>query len=129
MLIQEFVRFALHVSPPDRPGGRGEPWTEDEVSAAVRDYFDMLHAELDGRPYVKAEHFRALGKQLNGRTKGAIEQKHMNISAILQELGYPSIDGYKPLKNYQQILKAAVEDRIRQSAWLPRADGRRRGTR
>jgi hypothetical protein len=129
VLIQEFVRFAPHVSPADRPGGRGEPWSESEVTATVQDYFDMLHAELDGRPYVKAEHFRALGKQLNGRTKGAIEQKHMNISAILQELGYPFINGYRPFRNYQQLLKTAVEDRIRQSAWLPRADIRPSGSR
>ena len=129
MLIQRAIQFALYALPVDRGGGRGEPWNDDEVLATVRDYFDMLRLELDGRPYVKAEHSRELARVLNGRTKGAIEQKHMNISAILQELGYPYINGYKPLKNYQQLLKQTVEEQIRLLPWLPRADVRRTGSR
>ena len=129
MLIQPFTAFSVYVSPTERSGGRGEPWSDDEIAATVTDYFDMLRAELEGRPYVKAEHFRALGKQLNGRTKGAIEQKHMNISAILQELGRPFISGYKPLKNYQHALRNAVEQQAKSTAWLPYVDTRRTGAR
>lgn len=121
--------FALYVSPPDRAGGRGQPWSDDEVAATVDDYFEMLRAELDGRPYVKAEHSRALMQRLDGRTKAAIEQKHMNISAILRELGHPFINGYKPLPNYQALLRQAVEARVKQSAWLPATDAARRPSR
>jgi hypothetical protein len=124
VLIQRFTAFSVYVSPPERPGGRGQPWSDDEIAATVDDYFEMLRAELEGRPYVKAEHFRAIGKRLNGRTKGAIEQKHMNISAILQELGRPFINGYKPLKNYQQALKLAVESQVTRAPWLPQTDVR-----
>lgn len=52
-----------------------------------------------------------LGK-LNGRSEGAIERKHQNISAILLENGWPYINGYKPLGNYQGMLREIVETRL-----------------
>ena len=89
-----------------------EDWSREEVEAAVADYFDMLGMELRGRPYNKAEHNRQLQTFLRNRPRGSIERKHQNISAILIELGYPYIDGYKPLGNYQQLLRSVVEDRL-----------------
>jgi len=88
-------------------------WTTEEVEAAVADYFDMLAKELRGEPFNKAEHNRRL-RQLfqDRRPKGSIERKHQNISAILIELGFPYINGYKPLGNYQQLLRAVVENRL-----------------
>ena len=60
----------------------------------------MLAMELRDEPFNKAEHNRNLQKFLNNRTKGAVELKHQNISAVLIELGYPYIDGYKPRYNF-----------------------------
>lgn len=87
-------------------------WSREEVEAAVTDYFNMLAKELRGEPFNKAEHNRALQQMLKNRTRGSIERKHQNISAILIELGYPYIDGYKPLGNYQDLLRSVVEDRL-----------------
>jgi hypothetical protein len=89
-----------------------EPWSRQEVEAAVADYFVMLGKELRGEPYNKAEHNRWLQRLLVDRNRGAIERKHQNISAILIELGYPYIDGYKPLGNYQALLGVIVEERL-----------------
>ena len=72
----------------------------------------MLTKELLGKSFNKAEHNRGLQKLLRDRPRGSIERKHQNISAILIELGYPYIDGYKPLGNYQQLLRAVVEDQL-----------------
>ena len=44
-----------------------------------------------------------------GRSKKSIEFKHMNISAVMDALGLPYIDGYKPLGHYQEALFEAVE--------------------
>ena len=33
---------------------------------------------------------------LDGRSKGSIEFKHQNVSAVLVDMGLPYIDGYKP---------------------------------
>ena len=84
------------------------PWSRLEVELTVADYFDMLDCELRGQKYSKAEHRRQLLNLLNHRPNGAVEFKHQNISAILLELGLPYIDGYKPLRNYQDLLKSVV---------------------
>ena len=83
-----------------------------EVEATVADYFEMLDKELRGLEYNKAEHRRHLTKLLRNRSHGAIERKHQNISAVLIELGFPYIAGYKPLKNYQQLLYDVAESRL-----------------
>jgi hypothetical protein len=72
----------------------------------------MLSEELAGRPYVKAEYRRALLRQLDGRTEAAVEQKHRNISAVLDERGMPHIRGYKPLGHYQQLLLEVVLEKV-----------------
>lgn len=78
----------------------------------------MLSAELGGQSYSKAEHRRNLVPLLRGRTEGAIERKHGNISAVLIELGFPYIEGYKPFINYQQLLFDVVASRLGASANL-----------
>lgn len=72
----------------------------------------MLRLDLAGQPYNKAAHNRALLRLLNDRTRGAVELKHQNISAILLEQGLAYIPGYKPLDNYQQLLADVVLDQI-----------------
>ncbi|MBE0545096.1 MAG: DUF3883 domain-containing protein [Verrucomicrobia bacterium] len=93
-------------------------WSHEEVEATVSDYFEMLAMELRGEPLNKAEHNRNLQRLPAKRTKGAIEKKHQNISAVLIELGYPYIDGYKPLRNYQELLCDVVEERLLGAAGL-----------
>ncbi|MDD5398058.1 MAG: DUF3883 domain-containing protein [Dehalococcoidia bacterium] len=90
----------------------GDDWSREEVEATAADYFCMLDKELKGLKYNKTEHRRHLSGLLNVRSEGAIERKHQNISAILIKLGFPYIDGYKPLRNYQQILYDAVSSRL-----------------
>src|SRR5690242_12814674 len=87
-------------------------WSRFEVEAVIADYFAMLAAELMGEPYNKTEHRRQLSLLLNNRSDGSIERKHQNISAIMIELGYPYIAGYKPLGNYQKLLAEVVTERV-----------------
>lgn len=91
-------------------------WSQQEVEAVIADYFAMLSLELRREQYSKAEHRRNLNQLLNGRSDGAIERKHQNISAILIELGCPYISGYKPLGNYQALLYTAVAERLSSDA-------------
>ncbi len=87
----------------------GKNWTENEVRLIVADYFDMLEADVMGRPYKKSDHRKALALQLPGRSEGSIEFKHQNLSSVLVELGLPYIEGYKPRSNYQALLATEVE--------------------
>jgi hypothetical protein len=84
-----------------------EAWSRDEVEAAVADYFQMLQWELSGIAYNKADQNERL-RALVHRSRGSIEFKHANISAILTLYGYPYIDGYKPRGNFQALLEQAV---------------------
>jgi hypothetical protein len=90
------------------PAKTGTDWQDGELDLILADYFAMLTDELAGRPYVKAHHRASLMAQL-GRTDGSVEFKHMNVSAVLGELGYPTIAGYRPRSNYQDAIIAAVE--------------------
>lgn len=87
----------------------GEDWSEAEVEATVIDYFEMLSAEAAGLPFNKSEHNQALRKLLSGRSKSSVELKHQNISAVLDTLGLPYINGYKPRGNSQLLLRKSVQ--------------------
>jgi hypothetical protein len=89
-----------------------EDWSQEEVAATVADYFDMLGSELRTEAYNKKDHNRRLQNLLHNRSAGAIEFKHANISAVLLDLGFPYIDGYKPRANYQQLLMDEVVSRL-----------------
>ena len=82
----------------------------------------MLASELQGEGFNKAAHNRSLRDRLDGRTRGAVERKHQNISAVLIELGFPYISGYKPLSNVQQMLRDVVREHLPSLEHLVKAD-------
>ncbi len=83
-------------------------WSRNEVEATVASYLAMLQAELAGTAYNKAEHRRNLFPLLDDRSEQSIEFKYANISAVLIEIGFPFISGYKPRFNYQKLLLEVV---------------------
>lgn len=87
-------------------------WRREEVEAAVQDYLNMLALERSGKPYNKKEHNRLLRKHLDARSHGSVEFKHQNISAVLDGMGFPYIDGYKPRPNVQALLRKVVGERV-----------------
>lgn len=89
----------------------GTDWSEGELDLIVADYFRMLQAELAGENYSKAEHRGSL-LALIKRSKGSVEFKHQNISAVLQDLSLPWITGYKPRSNYQGALLRTIERQL-----------------
>lgn len=95
-----------------------EAWNDAEIDLIVADYFAMLSTDLAGVPYNKAEHNRALRAQIQ-RSRGSIEFKHQNISAVMLGLGQPRIEGYKPAANFQNALVDGVLRWLAQQAdWL-----------
>jgi len=83
-------------------------WSREEVEATVGDYFAMLRDELAGLSINKSERNLRLRSLLQDRSKGSVEFKHANISAVLTLHGYPYIDGYKPRFNFQALLEQVV---------------------
>lgn len=95
----------------------GSAWSDAENDIIVADYFAMLVQEMAGKAAVKAHHNRGL-VELTGRSRGSIERKHMNISAVLERLGLPRIRGYGPNVNFQNSLIAAIERYLSFSPWM-----------
>ena len=87
-------------------------WSRAEVEAIVEDYLSMLASELAGTPYNKTAHRQVLKPLLQGRSDASIEFKHANISAALLDAGFPYINGYKPLANYQSLLAEVIAERL-----------------
>lgn len=81
----------------------------------------MLQLELAGKKFIKAEHNRILRQRLS-RTKGSIEYKHRNISAVMEMLGLPSIRGYMPAVNYQARLFEIIEEQLAGNRLLSLSD-------
>ncbi|WP_316196944.1 DUF3883 domain-containing protein [Bradyrhizobium sp. SZCCHNS3053] len=95
-------------------------WTDEQNDAIVADYFAMLADDVAGRPYNKAERNRAV-QASTGRTRGSIEYKNRNISAVLKGLGEEWIAGYRPAFNFQSSLEVAVARWLdRNPEWLAR---------
>ena len=84
------------------------PWTESEVRACIKAYFDMLSAQDAGRKRKKKDVYRALVCVHPARTEKAWEAKCQNISAVLYEENQPYLDGLAPRFNYQSLLRALV---------------------
>jgi hypothetical protein len=90
-----------------------DDWTLQENEAIVADYLSMMMAVLRGEPLNKAEHNRELRRAfLPNRSKGAVEFKHQNISAVLVDLGYDYLDGYRPAANAQGSLREVVAQHL-----------------
>ena len=87
-------------------------WSRIEVEATVRDYLNMLTLELRGEPFNKAARNRELRARLDGRSHGAVERKHQNVSAVLISLGCPYVNGYKPLGHAQDMLRDVVREHL-----------------
>lgn len=71
----------------------GQDWSREEAEVTVEDYFQMLRLEAIGQVFNKAEHNEQLRRRRHARSKGSIELKHQNISAVLDQLGLPYIRG------------------------------------
>lgn len=93
-------------------------WSREEVEATVADYLQMLTMDLAGQAYSKSQHRRQLMQKLNGRSESSIEFKHGNVSAVLNELGFPYISGYQPRGNYQRLLIEVVSKQVALSPLL-----------
>lgn len=90
----------------------GEDWSRFEVEACVADYLHMLALQLNGQRFNKSQRIHALMQRLDGRSKASIEYKFRNVSAVMQQLGWPTVNGYKALENFQLLLLEVVESQL-----------------
>ncbi|MGY1408137.1 DUF3883 domain-containing protein [Luteimonas sp. A611] len=91
----------------------GEDWSRLEVEACVAEYLQMLELELNGQQFNKSARIQSLMQKLDGRSKASVEYKFRNVSAVMQELQWPTVSGYKALANYQLLLLEVIEAQLR----------------
>lgn len=83
-----------------------DAWSDAELTAALKAYLQMLHAELQGIAFNKAAVNRGLrAGPLSNRSRGSVELRMHNISALLYELKMPYIAGYLPRSNIGSSIK------------------------
>jgi len=91
-----------------------EDWTEAEVVASVNTYVEMLNRWKAGETFSKASYnnrLRAGG--LAKRSKGSIEYRMQNISAVLDGMGIPWLPGYKPARNVGPKVEKQIKNLLK----------------
>ncbi|MGM0385468.1 MAG: DUF3883 domain-containing protein [Actinomycetota bacterium] len=86
-------------------------WDQTEIDATVDAYFRLLKAELAESPLKKSVENERVRQTVN-RSKGAVEYKFQNVSAVMRDLHLYWVEGYKPAKNYQGALRDAVVNHL-----------------
>lgn len=89
----------------------GDSWSAMENEVIVAAYLDMLDRELRDEPFVKTRVNEEVQRQI-GRSRGSIEYKFQNVSAVLIELSHPYVRGYKAASNFQVSLRDAVVEQL-----------------
>ena len=101
-------RDSSKTSQPKSTGVDGSPWSDDELRASIEAYARMLRAEARGAALRKTDVVAELIRA-SGQTKGSIEMRLQNISAVLNDRGADWIDGFKPLSHYPDRLAELIE--------------------
>ena len=101
---------------------RGSVWIRPEIELIVKDYLDMLQIELAGGSFNKLERNKQIQRQI-GRSKGSIEYKHQNISAVMEAFELPFVWGYKPASSFQELLSDVVLRHLTDSALFEKLAG------
>lgn len=83
---------------PDTNGRKGELWL-DARNRLISDQDDPNETP-ETEMLSRTRQRRELLQKLNGRSNGAVELEHQNISAVLRDLNCFWIPGYKPRSNY-----------------------------
>lgn len=89
-------------------------WSQQEIDASVEAYMQMLSKELKAEKYNKAAVNRELREgKLFKRSRGSLEMRMCNISAVLGAKGFRYIDGYKPRSNVGTRVITMIEESIK----------------
>jgi len=94
----------------------GEPWTDDELRAALEAYLFVSRLDDAGLVIPEAEFFDLLQRgPLPGRNSTSIRYRMRNISAVFQDLGRPTVPAYPPATKVGTGVQARIEAMLDQS--------------
>jgi 5-methylcytosine-specific restriction enzyme A len=98
-------------------------WSDEELSAAVEAYLEMLEKEETGVGYNKANTNRNLRNGiLRNRTQQSIERRMQNISSVFEDLSLPHIQGYRPARNVGTNVSEKIKNLVFDKGIFPEPD-------
>src|SRR5688572_22776260 len=98
-----------------------EDWSDQELEFTAQKYLWMLNQEKEGKPYVKSHVNRDVQEAI-GRSKGSVEFRMRNISAVLHDLGQPWVKGYFPAENVGDGVKARIRLALERAGFMTQSD-------
>lgn len=84
------------------------PWSDDELTASVDAYLQMLRQLRAGTPFSKKEVYETLVARF-GRTTKSFEYRMQNISYVMSLLGRQWLPGLKPARNVGANIAERIE--------------------
>ncbi|QZP33103.1 HNH endonuclease signature motif containing protein [Pseudomonas sp. DR48] len=76
-------------------------WSDQELEASIDAYLKMMSSEQNGLTFKKSVENQLLRDgPLSKRSASSIEYRMQNISAVLEQMDFPRIEGYMPAKNF-----------------------------
>jgi 5-methylcytosine-specific restriction enzyme A len=91
----------------------GSGWTEQEIIASVDAWVRMHKMQQAGTPFVKEEVVRVLqSNELKDRTRGSVQMRFMNISAVSLALEHEIVQGFQPLGNIGKTNWKRIQSRM-----------------
>lgn len=72
-----------------------EPWSDEELSAALDAYLYMLQLQLSSIPFSAERHSETLlSGPLHQRSRASVRYRMRNISAVAQDRGVPTVAAF-----------------------------------
>jgi hypothetical protein len=108
-----------HSPDPDRRAEQTRTgWSDTETRRLITAYNRMLALQDAGKMgRAKGQTSKAvivrtfIAEHAPARTKGSVEMKLMNLSAVREDLGLPIVEGYKPLPNMASSCREIASER------------------
>lgn len=80
-----------------------------------------MQLQFNGQAFNKSRRIEDLMARLDGRSHSAVEYTLRNISAVMNDLEWPLVSGYKALANYQQLRVEVVVEQIQKDPRIEHA--------
>jgi hypothetical protein len=93
-------------------GIKSRGWLLSEIEPTIDAYFEMMDLTRAKTPFKKSDKINELYKLNKRRTRKSYEYKFQNISAALEQLKKPWLNGYAPKKRFQKLLLYSLVDRL-----------------
>lgn len=99
-----------------------QDWTDQELRASVEVYADVVRRGGLARDIPKDVFIHRAMKQLEGRTRAAVQFRMCNISSVLGAHDLPHVVGWEPMTNVGAGVRPRILDLLKEFGVLEAAE-------